>query len=89
MANGTIGSAWSGRGRDGRRAKGTASLLPPAGLAQAHNHMRVVFRSHPRHAPADIHVEGARHNRDGLLQRFLRFLDPADLAERRGEPPIN
>jgi len=48
----------------------------------------VIFRPVPGHALADIHLERRWRNRDGLLEGFLCFLDPADLAERRGEPPI-
>jgi hypothetical protein len=47
-----------------------------------------VFRPHPRCASADIHVERGRRDRDGHLERLLRFLDPTELAERGGEPTV-
>ena len=43
------------------------SLALPAGLAQPLEHMGVVFRAHPRHAVADVHVEGAWRDGDGLV----------------------
>jgi len=52
----------------------------PAGLAQTFERVGVVFRPHPRHVPADMHVERGRCDRDLLLQRFLRFVDPTELA---------
>jgi hypothetical protein len=38
---------------------------------------------------ADKRVERARRDRDGLLQRFLRFSDPAELAKRGGEATVS
>jgi len=51
----------------------------PSGLAQAVEHMRVVFSPHPWHALADIQVERARRDRQRLLQRLPCFLDPTGL----------
>jgi hypothetical protein len=49
----------------------------------------MVFRPHPRHAFADIHVKRASRDRDGLLQHFFRFFDTTELAERGGEPTVS
>jgi hypothetical protein len=40
----------------------------------------VIFSPHPRHALADIQIEGGRRNHEGLLQRLPCFLDPTGLA---------
>jgi hypothetical protein len=58
----------------------TAASALPSGLAQAFEHMGMVFRPHPRHTLADIHVERGRRNREGVLQRSPRFPDPTGLA---------
>src|SRR6266404_7950584 len=63
--------AWNGMGARG-------SSTRPSGLAQTLDHVGMVFRPHPRHAPSYIHVEGG--GRD-FLQRFLRFLGSSDLSE--------
>src|SRR5580704_11155521 len=59
-----------------------------AGLAQAFEHMRVVFRPHPRHARMDTALERGRRDGYGLVQRFVRLFDPAALAEGSGEPTV-
>jgi len=48
----------------------------------------MVFGPHPRHAPADIHVERGWRDRYGLLQRFLRLFDLTELAMHSGEPSV-
>ena len=63
------------------------SLLP-AGFAQAFDYVGMVLRPKPRRALTDMHVERGRRDLYGLLQRFLRFFDPADLAEGGGEPAV-
>ena len=40
-------------------------------------------------APSYIHVECSRGDRDCLLQRLLRLFNPAELAQRRGEPTVS
>ena len=62
------------------------SSSSPSGLAQAFEHMRVVFRPHPRHATADTTPARGRCDGRGLFQRFLCLFDPAELAELSGEP---
>jgi uncharacterized protein (DUF736 family) len=73
--------AW--RGRAIRCGVGTRRCFH-----DAFQHMGDVFRPHPRRASADIHVERGRRDRDGHLERFLRFLDATELAERGGEPTV-
>ena len=61
----------------------------PSGLAQALDQVGVIFRPKPRHAIADVHVKGGRRERDRFLQRFLRFCNATELAERGGRPAID
>ena len=63
-----------------RAAGGMAHSLFPAGLAQAFEHVNVVFGPVPGHACADISVECRRRDRDCLLQSLLRLIDTPDLA---------
>src|ERR1700720_3521008 len=69
--------------------KWPGSLLWQSSLAQTFDHVGVVFRSMPGHAPTNKCVERSRRDRDGLFQRFLRFRGPTDLAERRSEPTVS
>src|SRR5258708_12913051 len=64
-----------------------ASTLP-AGLAQTLDEMSVVFRPKPRSSVADIHVECRRCAGAGLLQCFLRFRCPPNLAHPPRVPPL-
>src|SRR3984893_2195273 len=73
-------------GRDKRRRPGSAL---PSGLAQAFQHMRVVFWPVPRGALTGIHVERRWCDSDGLFQSLFRFVDPPRLAERRRAPEIS
>src|SRR5271166_3151785 len=61
---------------------------PPPGLAQAVEHVGIVLGPMPRHTRADKPVECRRRDRDGFLERLLRFLNPPDLAEGGGEPAV-
>src|ERR1700730_7892810 len=72
---------WNGMGARG-------SSTRPSGLAQTLDHVGMVFRPVPGHAPADIHIERGRRDCDGFLERSLRFLGLADLPEGCGEPAI-
>ena len=55
---------------------------PPARLAQTFEHMGVVLRPHPRCALADIHVESASGDGEGLFEHFFCFGSATKLAER-------
>ena len=84
-----MAGAWAASGIvAGTVANKTGSLVSPSSLAQAFEHVGVVFRAHPWHALADIPLEQGRHNRYGLLQRFLCLFGPAELAERGSEPTV-
>ena len=69
------------------RRQVTPSVLPSS-LAQTFEHMGMILRPVPRHAPADKHVESSWCDGNGLCQCFLRLLDATALAEGRGEPAI-
>ena len=64
------------------------SLLRHPGLVQAFEHVRVIFRPKPRRPLTDLHLEHGRRRRDGLLQRFPRFVGAAELPKCGGEPAI-
>jgi hypothetical protein len=55
----------------GRSRGPRAALALPSRLAETLEHVGVVFRPHPRHAPADIHLEGGRRGRYGHFQNFF------------------
>src|SRR6516165_11376521 len=71
------------------RAPGsTASILPPSSLAQAFEHVGLVFGPEPRETPSDIDLEGSWRDRDRFLQRCLCLLDATELTECCREPTI-
>src|SRR5580704_13671268 len=61
----------------------------PAGFAQALDHVRVILRTMPWDAAADIHVEGRWCERDRLVERVLGFGDPTFLCLCRRQPAID
>src|SRR5260370_2044656 len=65
-----------------------ATSTLPSGLAQALEHVGVVFRPMPWYAPANKYLERGRRDCNGLLDRFLRFHGLTDLAEGGGEPAV-
>jgi hypothetical protein len=65
-----------------------AALTLPSSLAQALEHVGVVFWPMPWYAPANKYLERGRRDRNGLLERFLRFNGLTALAEGCGEPAV-
>ncbi len=53
-------------GGEDRRELSNSGFLP-AGLAQAFEHVGVIFRTRPGHAAVDEHVERFRRDRHGFL----------------------
>jgi len=64
----------------------SSSCLPPPGLAQAFEHVGMVFRPMPRDALMNEHVEYGRRDLDSLLYHLLRLHGSTELTQRRGKP---
>src|SRR5437588_3565306 len=73
----------------GDKARKEMTSALPACLAQTLDQMGVVFRPKPRDAVVDVHVEGRRSVRNGLLKPFLSFRFASQLTQRGGRPAID
>src|SRR6516162_5868509 len=65
-----------------------SALALPAGLAQAVQHVLVVFGSVPWWPATGVEFERSRRNFERLLQRGPRFFRSTQLTQCRREPPI-
>ena len=71
-----------------RRGMGSQSSFRQPGLAQAGEHVGMVFGPMPRYAPTNKCVERGRRDCDSFFERRLCCLQATQLAERCSEPAV-